>query len=95
MKEKYVVIMVHNFDPEVKTAEFDNYDMAKAYLHWLWEDYYNEEIAVGSELNEEFCYHQDEYAIVEWLDGDRVEFMLSAVEEPYDGFKHIDWKRYL
>ena len=39
----YAVIMIHTFDSDTPTVVFDDYEKAKAYLHWLWEDYYNTE----------------------------------------------------
>lgn len=91
---KYVVAKIHNFNPETECIKFESYEKAKAYLHWRWESYYNEEIANNSELNEEFCYHEDEYGRVQWADGDYTEFILMSVDEPESEFEAV-WKRYL
>ena len=99
MKEiKYAVVLSHDFDADTRVTLFDekDYDKAKAYLHWLWESYYNEEIKCGSYLNEYGCHHEDEYAQVEWEDGDRTFFeLVIAYDEPEDEFEKIDWEIYL
>ena len=91
----YAVIMIHTFDSDTPTVLFDDYDKAKAYLHWLWEDYYNTELAEGSALNEEMCFHEDEYAKVTWADEDSTDFILTHISEPDKNFENIDWKKYL
>lgn len=91
----YAVIMVHTFDSDTPTVLFEDYDKAKAYLHWLWETYYNTEISEGSDLNEEMCFHEDEYAKVTWADDDSTDFILTYVSKPDEGFKNVDWKRYI
>lgn len=90
----YAVIMVHTFDSDTPTVLFKDYDKAKAYLHWLWETYYNTEISEGSDLNEEMCFHEDEYAKVTWADDDSTDFILTYVSEPDEEFKNVDWERY-
>ena len=94
-ENKYAVIMTHDFDPETQCVVFEDYDKARAYLHWILEDYYNEEIAEGSILNEHECYHEDEYAQVVWGDGCKTEFRLTYVTEPSQRFRDVDWKRYV
>lgn len=92
----YIVMMIHNFDPETKAVLFSDYLKAKAYLHWQWEEYYNVELAEGViALNEELCYHEDEYGLVSWVDGDQTEFVLTEISEADDKFESIDWERYL
>ena len=76
MDKEYYVIMSHNFDAETYNYKVDDYDTAVALLHYLWEEYYNEEIKAGSHLNEDACYHEDDIAVVEWEDGDYTEFIL-------------------
>lgn len=91
----YAVIMVQSFAFDTPTVLFEDYDKAKAYLHWLWEDYYNTEIAEGSYLNEDMCFHSDEYAKVMWADDDTVDFILTHISEPDTRFNGVDWKRYI
>ena len=92
----YAVVIYHNFDADTRVTMFDNYDKAKAYLHWIWEKYYNEEIEAESHLNEADCWHQDELAKVTWDDGCYTYFeLVSPYEEPEEEFNQIDWKRYL
>ena len=91
----YAVIMVHTFDADTPTVLFEDYDKAKAYLHWLWENYYNTEIAEGSDLNENQCFHEDDYAKVAWADGDATEFILTYTSEPEKEFEKVDYRKYL
>ena len=94
-KNQYAVVTTHSFTEKTECVLFEDYERAKAYLHWLWEDYYNEEIANASVLIEEECYHEDEYAIVTWADGCKTEFALAEVYEAKEDFQNINWKRYL
>lgn len=78
MKTIYVVVMKHTFDAEVVVYDCgENYEKAKEKLNELWEEYINEEYANSSELTEEECYHEDEYARVTWSDGDYTDFTLT------------------
>lgn len=96
---KYVVIKTHNFDVETEVAEFTDYNEAVAYLHWYWEDYFNDEMAEaeyaddGYGLDEEECYHEETYAKVQWKNGDYTEFTLITVTPPRDDFPE-DWEKY-
>lgn len=93
---KWVVIMYHNFDAEIDATSFDNYDKAKAYLHWKWEKYYNEEIKADSNLNEAGCYYEDIFAKVEWEDGCVTYFELDTLrEEAGDDDFEKNWERYV
>lgn len=98
--EKYVVVKTHNFDPETEATEFTDYRKATAYLHWLWEDYYNEEMADNdpedddiSHLDEDECYHEETYAKVQWDNGDWTEFNLITIYPPREEFP-VNWERY-
>lgn len=100
----WIVIQMSNFDADVSCVMFkaDEYDKAKAYLHWLWEDYYNTEIAEGTgNLLESQCYHEDEYAVVTWQasdwneNEDKTEFILAYTSEPDYRFANVDWQRYV
>lgn len=76
MAQEFYVVMTHNFDPDNGIYKFQDEETAKEFLLWLWEDYYNTEIAEGSYLDEDLCYHEDDYAIVKWVDGCYTEFKL-------------------
>ena len=91
---KYVVVKTHNFDPETEATEFTDYRKATAYLHWMWETYFNEEIANNSDLDEGWCYHEDDYGRIQWVDGNYTEFNLIEVNEPREDFP-TDWERYV
>ena len=94
MTERYVVVKTHNFDPETECVAFDNYRKATAYLHWLWEDYCNEEYANGSNINEGETYHEEDYAKITWADGCITEFMLADITRPREEFSEINWESY-
>lgn len=94
----YIVIVKHSFDEETPAYPFNDYDKARAYLHKLWEDFYNTEIEENEEnLNKKECYHEDEYAKIKWNNDndDQTEFILTR-NYPYDkAFFEGDWQRYL
>lgn len=83
---EYVVVKTHRFDPETEATKFADYEEAVAYLQWYWEDYYNDEIACGSDIDESSTFHEDIYARVQWRDGDYTEFNLIEVTPKRDGF---------
>ena len=72
----FVVVKTHNFDPETEATAFEDEKEAKAYLQWLWQDYYNEEIDNNSDLVERECYNEDDYAKIQWEDGCQTWFNL-------------------
>ena len=93
---KYAVVICHNFDADTKVTLFDNHDKAKAYLHWVWEKYYNEEIRNNALLNEADCWHEDDLAKISWADKCYTYFeLINPYETPEEDFECIDWKRYL
>lgn len=81
---KYCVIKVHSFDRDIDTVLFINYEEAVDYLEKSWQDYYNTELAEGSDLVEDMTFHEEDYARVTW-EGNReyTEFILSAISEPW------------
>ena len=83
----FVVTKTHNFDPEVEATVFESLDKAVVYLQWLWEDYYNEEIANESDLVESECYHEEDYAKIEWTDGCQTWFHLIETVPPRGNFE--------
>lgn len=92
---EYVVVKTYNFDLETEAAKFDDWCKAKAYLHWLWEDTYNTEIADDPSLvDESECYHCATYAKIQFSDGDAIEFFLVEVEKERPDFPS-DWERYV
>ena len=91
---EYVVIETYTFDPETEAVKFDDLLKAKAYLHWLWEDTYNTEIAHDPfGVDESECYHDETYARIQFSDGDAIEFFLVEVEKERPDFPS-DWERY-
>lgn len=92
-KNQYAVIQYENIEAITQDLDnafyctiFDDYEKAKAYLNWKWEDNYNEEIAAGSDFVPEECYHEDEYAKISMTDGCFTEFILTKVSEPHKNF---------
>lgn len=77
---------------------FGDYEKAKAYLNWIWEDWCNDMIADGYELIFEDTYHEDEYAKLSLEDGSYAEFTLIEISEPSEKFikeyENIGGKRY-
>ena len=92
--KKYVIIKTYNFDPEIEVVEFTDFREATAYLHWVWETCYNEAIANDEDLAEEWCYHESDYARVEWRGGDIMKFELVEVSPKRIDFP-TDWERYV
>lgn len=92
----YYVVEVMNFDYEAPLwGPFEEYRKACAFLHWLWEDYYNREIAEGSSaLDQSQCFHDEDYAKVAWVDGDQTEFILTFETNPPKEFENVDWEKY-
>lgn len=91
----YAVVANHSYDVQTHVVLFEDHDKAKAYLHWLWEEFYNTCLANDDDVNEEFTYHEEEYAKVEWDNGDVAEFILAEVSSPLMKFEDVDYKRYL
>ena len=88
---KYAVVITYSFNGDVPVYLFDNYDKAKEYLHDFWQDGYNAELAESTiGVDEEKTYHEDDYAIITWNDGDYMEYILTFVSEPVK----IDGKDY-
>lgn len=80
---KYAVIMYHSFDTDTPVYLFDSYEKAKEYLHNLWQDYYNTELAESVvEINENETYHEDDFAQVQWMDGCYTQFILTYTSDP-------------
>ena len=91
---EYVVVKTHNFDAETEATKFDSMREAIAYLHWYWEDYLNEEFAAGTHIDEDNTYHEEDYARVQWDDGDYTEFHLIELYPPREEFSLINLERY-
>ena len=84
----FAVIETYNFDPTASVCLFQEEEEAVAYLQWLWEDCYNEELANGNELDESECWHEDDYAQIKWLGaaGETAFFQIVDVTPPLKGF---------
>lgn len=88
---KYCVVVYHNFNLDMPVYLFDTYENAKEYLHDIWQDYYNQELAEHPGLiDENLTFHEDDYAKVGWIDGCYTEFILTTTNEPMK----IDGKSY-
>ena len=91
---KYVVVKTHNFDIETEATEFSDYRKANAYLHWMWETYYNEEIVNDSDLDNDWCYYESNYGRIQWKDGDYMEFNLITIYLQRENFPS-NWLMYV
>lgn len=80
---KYAVVIVTNFDIETPVYLFNDYEKAKEYLHDIWQEDYNTELAESIRGIDEFAtYHEEYYAKLTWNDGDKIEYILTDVSEP-------------
>lgn len=80
MDTKYVVVVKHSFDRSVAVYDCGNqYDKAKNFLRKIWEEYYNEELDNNSDLNENGCFYEEEYARITWGDGCETDFTLTIL----------------
>jgi hypothetical protein len=80
---KYAVVVYQNFDADTPIYLFDSYAKAKEYLHDMWEHCYNTELAESIiDIDEEQTYHEDDFAQIQWVDGDCMLFILTATSEP-------------
>lgn len=76
MSGMFIVVINYSFDPEVDVEVFKKYEDAAEYLQKAWEDYYNAELALGSILVEDECYHEDDFAQLKWKRGGMAWFHL-------------------
>ena len=82
---KYGVVVYCNFDTDVTIYLLDDYAKAQQYLHDLWEECYNQELAESLiDIDEEETYHEDDYAQIQWVDGDYMCFALKQTCEPIE-----------
>lgn len=80
MDTTYVVVVQHTFCDEMTVYDCGKeYDKAKDSLEEIWTEYYNEELRNNSDLDEDGCYHEDEYACVTWADGYETNFTLATL----------------
>lgn len=78
----FIFLKIHNFDPETEASVFNTEEEARKYLESYWEDYYNAEIAECSDLVEGECYHEDDFAKIEWADGCQTWFYIIEATPP-------------
>lgn len=79
----WLVHIVHSYDIMGEASVFDNKETGRAYLRWLWARYYDE----ASDLVEDDCYCDDEYAKLSYRNGDFTEILLLKASEPHPEFK--------
>ena len=82
----YAVITIHIRDYGMERELFQDIGDAAKYLEDIWSNYYNEAIAnedietIGRNvLLYSECYHEDDFAKIEWLDGDKILFYLIEI----------------
>ena len=80
---KYAVVIYQNFDADCPVYLFDDYEKANKYLHDIWENCYNIELAESIvDIDEKETYHEDDFAQIKWVDGEWMHFILTATSEP-------------
>lgn len=94
MSQKFAVVSYGNYGAPERCTVFFDYDKASAYLHWLWEIYLNDEIANGSHLVDDECYHEDISAVITWEDKSKLHLVLIPITGPFTEFSNVDWKQY-
>lgn len=93
----YVVFRKANVDPECKAFYAKNYEEGVDILQNDWENYYNNvlppiNIPKGiyyPELDEDYTYHEEDYASIRFLDGDQIEWFLQELELPKGKKNHV------
>lgn len=83
---EYMVIISHNFDTETRAIHLASEAVAQDYLRWIWEVYYNEEIANESRLVESACWCECDNALVTWEDGCFTKFEIVVAYAPETEF---------
>lgn len=82
---KYAVIINYSFDADITIYVLDDHVKAQRYLHDLWEECYNQELAESLiDIDEQGTYHEDDYAQIQWIDGDCMCFVLKQTYEPIE-----------
>lgn len=72
------VIMTNNFNDEATAYEFNDESIAKAFVHWLWEDTVNDFKGYPNwKIDEDLTFHEEEYAQVSFIDGDQIRIELA------------------
>lgn len=94
MSEKFAVVSYTNYGAPERCSIFNDPRKACAYLHWFWEDFLNDEIASGSHLIEDLCWHEDTSAAITWEDLSEMHIAVIPVENPFEEFNNVDWERY-
>ena len=78
----FTVIRLHTYDPEREIHVFEKREEAVEYLEEAWEDFFNTEIAENEEyLDFDQCYHEKDYAVVTFIDGEVTEWFLDEAVE--------------
>lgn len=77
----YTIVRITNFGPKRKSWIVKGILEGERILQKDWEDFYNEEITeYGDDVDEELTFHEPDYAILSWENGDRVEWFLTEAE---------------
>ena len=81
----YVVVRITTYSPERSALIFSSLEAASEYLQRDWEDKYNSWLSNGHyegwminsvEIDEDYTYHEDDYAVLSDRYGDRIEWFL-------------------
>ncbi len=91
----YTVFIKSNFDPEITAYKVNNREEGERFLQKNWEDQYNAALAdmivpdtneeggyyVASNFDDEYTYHEDDYASIRFKDGDQIEWFLTELRD--------------
>ena len=70
----------YDSDPPFTCKLYPTEEEAQKALREAWEDFFNSEVADGAQVDEELTFHEDDYAIFSYDDGDRVEWFAAIAE---------------
>lgn len=69
---------------------FNTKEDARAFLLWKWEDDYNDVIANGNDYDEDNCWHEEDYAALDF-DDKLYRYEVVELAKPYGE----EWKKYV
>ena len=84
----FIVLVSNNFDDTKEAYVFNDAEKASDYLRKIWENRYNDEIAAGSAIVEDECYHDEcedhecDFAKIEFETGEQIWFSIIKSSDP-------------
>lgn len=92
VKKKFTVTIVdydpnHDDQPLVTNYEFKDLEIAKAFLHWSWEDRVND--FDSEDVDEENTFHEETYAVIKRYDNWKIEWFCTGMTKVPDEFFEV------